>query len=329
MCDSCNDIDINTGDNGYNGYSPQLALSEDCSGKSVLQLISWINGEGTKPSFNGNIMTDAWLLANPVYLGENGFTDDCAEATNIRGTNGTNGTNGSDGVAGEAGNDGCNPEIKINVTAGLEEITCTVTSSGTACEPVFDINIPDEAFTNDTVIGTITSSDAFTNAITTIVNAALNASVTTYTYVARDVGTTNSYKLKYVSQSGSPSLVLNTALYNNMSYIQSKIVGNTMFLSFRLYLDVSGDFSRYYLEILIPNSKTYNGTGTNPIAYQGPGIVTDGGGAQLIPVISANASTNTRLKIGFYLDDSNIGQLSNGLGTSTQIFEGSLTFSIN
>jgi hypothetical protein len=98
-CTDCNDVDINTGPDGYNGWSPILALVKStCSGDDVTvhRLISWTGGTGTRPEYLGDIMTDAFLLTTPIYLGNSGFVTNICSATNLKPADGTPGTPGSD-----------------------------------------------------------------------------------------------------------------------------------------------------------------------------------------------------------------------------------------
>lgn len=320
MCCDCSEIEINTGESGDTGYSPQLAISEACSGKSVLQLISWINGTGQKPLFNSNIMTDAWLLANPIYLGENGFTDDCAEAVDITGVNGTNGTNGTNGSNGEAGNDGCNPNITFNITTGPDKIVCTVDERGTDCAPIFDVNIPNEAFTSDTVINTITSSTTFTNAIDSAVDALVGPTPvvkSTSDGSPLQIGT-GSEDIKYYT-AGSATLDFDTSL--GASYVQYSVVGNKMYLNFRLFLEVTNPgIAPFRIEIKIPGGYTRQNTNdNNSICLRIGGINSPG-------LISTNSTTSSSyLKLGTW-DDTNI-TLSPGAGPIHAF--GQITFTIN
>jgi hypothetical protein len=258
MCCDCNDIEIITSDPGYNGWSPVYAnIEETCTTNDVViqQLISWVGGTGTKPSYNNNIMTDSWLAANPLYLGNTGWVDTVCEATNIIGTSGTNGTNGSNGSTGAAGTDGCNPDITFNITAGSEEIACTVTagSGSTDCEPIFDVNIPDEAFTNDTVIDTITSSTEFTTAVNNAVSSYLSPSIVP---VTMSIGSSGTPTIRYTI-SGGATLALSSAYRTpHMNYIQ---IGNRMTIDFCITLKRNSggpvnDLS--LLEIKIPNGKS-------------------------------------------------------------------------
>lgn len=324
-CTDCNDVDINTGADGYNGWSPIYAnIEETCDGTDVViqQLISWIGGTGTKPEYSGNIMTNTWLEDNPIYLGSAGFVTTICSATNILGANGVAGGTGSAGEAGpagEAGNDGCNPEISVSasVVGGDKTYEVDVTRLDdplTPCFPEYYFEFPVEM---------ITENSEVTNAIDAAVLEALSPNVVSYTYLSGDIGS----KIFCISESGSVTAALNTSTYNNMSYIQHKILGNTMFLNFRLFLEISSvSFpASYYLEILIPGSKTYATNSMNNIAYNLNATTVS---FDIIPVISANSSSSSKLRIGFYLNNGNVSSLY-GFDGTTQTFNGSLTFSIN
>jgi len=321
MCCDCNDIDIITSDPGYNGWSPVYAnIEETCTTNDVViqQLISWIGGTGTKPSYNGNIMTDTWLAANPLYLGDTGWVDTTCEATNILGTNGTNGSNGSNGATGEAGNDGCNPDITINVTAGSEEIVCTVTPSVTGCAPVFDINIPDGAFTNDTVVDTITSSTAFTNAVDAAVDALINPTPTRISPL--DISTGTGDELKYTLMSGAVGTITLTTTDSWLTHYQ---IGNFMTVNFKIKFTVSGGgYGPIVLEIKLPNSKTVvNDDYSNAISsYK------IGSSSNRYPVISTNYHTSSSyIRIAENADLAYIPVISGDV----IIYMGQFTFLVN
>ena len=110
-CNGCDEI-IQVGNSGTDGWSPILALVEstcDAANVTVHQLVSWEGGTGTRPIYSGNIMTDAWLAANPIYLGSAGFVTDICEATNLQPADGENGATGATGEAGPAGGSGPGP----------------------------------------------------------------------------------------------------------------------------------------------------------------------------------------------------------------------------
>ncbi|MCF3935387.1 hypothetical protein L1787_18515 [Acuticoccus sp. M5D2P5] len=57
-----------------NSWSPVIA-AEDDGARSVLKVVDWVGGQGTKP-------------ASPVYIGSSGLVSDIADASNVRGAQG-------------------------------------------------------------------------------------------------------------------------------------------------------------------------------------------------------------------------------------------------
>ena len=253
MCTNCNDIEINTVTDGYNGWSPELGVSTDCTGKSVLRLISWIPGSGDKPSFNGNIMTDQYLVDTPIYLGVNGFTDACDEATDITGDDGAvgaNGTTGEQGNQGAPGTNGCNPNITITAeVSGAGEVrpypvTVLQTGEGAPCNPEYSFIFPIEM---------ITENAELTTAIDTAVAEAMSP---TTTVITPTIGTGSGTNLKYSNSSATIVIDSNATDGSVVSYSQ---IGNKMTINFNIALNVSsGALGGTWLELKIPNSKTSN-----------------------------------------------------------------------
>jgi len=68
-----------TGDRGYEGWSPLLAVVNDDE-KRVFQITDWVGGGGTKPDTGD-------------YIGETGLVADIADAVDIRGATGAGGFN--------------------------------------------------------------------------------------------------------------------------------------------------------------------------------------------------------------------------------------------
>jgi hypothetical protein len=180
-CTDCNDVDINTGADGYNGWSPIYAnIEETCDGTDVViqQLISWTGGTGTKPEYSGSIMTDTWLATNPIYLGSTGFVTTICNATNILGATGAAGGTGSEGEAGpagEAGNDGCNPDISVSasVVGGDKTYEVDVTRLDdplTPCFPEYYFEFPIDIFTDtvENLISTALVAEEFAEDLTSI-----------------------------------------------------------------------------------------------------------------------------------------------------------------
>lgn len=320
-CNGCDEI-ITTGNQGYDGWSPVLALSENCAGKIVHRLISWIDGTGTKPDYNSNIMTDAWLLANPIYLSASGFTDDCDEAVNLQPSNGTNGTNGSNGEQGLPGENGCDPDITITAnvigdkTSPLEVISDTTNP----CAPSYEINFPEEIFTSTAVVEAVTGSETFTTAVENAIDGVLNPTPivkSTSDPSPLQIGTTTQ-DIKYTT-AGSASLSFNTSL--GPSYIQHTIIGNKMYLNFRLFIDVTnGGVAPIRIEIKIPNGNTSQNYFENNAIYFKIG-------QNSIPgIISTNSSTsNSYLILGSW-DGTNI---TISTGTLPIYAFGQITFTIN
>ena len=153
-CTDCNDVDINTGSDGYNGWSPILALVEStCSGDDVTvhRLISWTGGTGTRPEYLGNIMTDPFLLTTPIYLGSSGFVTNICSATNLKPADGTAGAPGSDASITVEEIDGTPTGTPSIVKFGPNTITYSGTGNNTATyDPTGDwINI---AYTGGDII---------------------------------------------------------------------------------------------------------------------------------------------------------------------------------
>jgi hypothetical protein len=319
-CNGCDEI-ITTGNQGYDGWSPVLALSEDCAGKIVHRLISWIDGTGTKPDYNGNIMTDAWLLANPIYLSTSGFTEDCDEAVNLQPSNGTNGTNGTNGEQGPPGEDGCTPEISFTANVGDERpVECNVEGVIDGCTSSWNINFPEEIFTSATVVDAVTGSETFTTAVENAIDGVLNPTPivkSTSDPSPLQIGTTTQ-DIKYTT-AGLASLSFNTSL--GPSYIQYSIIGNKMYLNFRLFIDITnGGVTPIRLEIKIPNGNTSQNYFENNAIYFKIG-------QNNIPgIISTNSSTsNSYLILGSW-DGTNI---TISTGTLPIYAFGQITFTIN
>lgn len=78
--------------NSYNGWTPHFAVVPRDDG-SVLQVIDWVGGTGTKPQIG-------------VYVGPDGFTTDINEASPIGGVPGAPGPAGPQGGIGPQGPQG-------------------------------------------------------------------------------------------------------------------------------------------------------------------------------------------------------------------------------
>jgi hypothetical protein len=119
MCTDCNSVTLPSGINGDNGWSPELSLvSDNCEGPiSIIRLIKWIGGTGSKPFFGANEMTDSWLATNPIYIGTTGFVTDPCDATNVNGSAGSVGPQGPIGPQGATGPQG---PAGLNGTNGVD-----------------------------------------------------------------------------------------------------------------------------------------------------------------------------------------------------------------
>jgi len=209
MCINCDEI-IQVGNSGTDGWSPILALYEgECDGDPVTvhQLISWYGGSGTRPDYDGDIMTDQWLIDHPIYLGSAGFVTDICNATNLIGGNGNNGSNGTNGTN---GTNGCTPEIGITAAVVGDTVTpLTVTENfDVPCAPTYDIEFPISIFTSDTVVDGITDSEAFSTAVTTAVNSVISGLLAPAETTIANVSTPT---ILTISDTGSPYV-----LYTNL-----------------------------------------------------------------------------------------------------------------
>lgn len=235
MCDSCDEI-IQVGSSGFNGYSPIYANIEGtCDGSDVVvqQLVSWTGGTGLRPSYEGNTMTDAWLTANPLYLGDSGWVEVLCDATNILGATGPGGTDGATGETGPqgpAGEDGCDPEITLTVSVdGSEEYPAVVTRVDdpvAPCDPEYSIVFPTTAFTENATLNTN---------INDLIAAALVAEEFSEDLTTGDVGITNASQVYLVGTTGpASSLELHLDPYLYSSFTQLYKVGKTVTFNFRL-----------------------------------------------------------------------------------------------
>ena len=229
MCIDCgSDIILNAP--GSDGWSPILALVEstcDAANVTVHQLVSWVDGTGTRPDYLGNIMTDQWLIDHPIYLGSSGLVTDICDATNLQPANGENGATGATGEAGPAGengNDGCNPDISItaSVVGGDKTYEVDVTRLDdplTPCFPDYYFEFPIDIFTNtvENLISTALVAEEFAEELTSI-------------------GTSSGPQVYLVGTSGSGSLDFYVSEGNYASFTQLYKVGKTVTFNFRLGL---------------------------------------------------------------------------------------------
>ena len=105
---------------GPRGWSPVLA-AELHAGRSVLRVIDWAGGEGTKPTITG-------------YIGLPGIVATAAEAIDVRGqagANGANGANGADGAPGLKGDKGDKGDKGLKGDPGVVEISSNADNRAT------------------------------------------------------------------------------------------------------------------------------------------------------------------------------------------------------
>lgn len=269
MCINCDEI-IQVGNSGTDGWSPILALYEgECDGDAVTvhQLVSWQEGSGTRPIYNGNIMTDAWLAAHPIYLGSAGFVTDICEATNLQPANGANGAagaTGATGATGEAGNDGCNPlaEISLTFEDGTGEpgvgLTVDFIQSGEACNQSFDASLDPVDFAESDFFNQVLLTETFTNGVATAVETYLSAEKTVDSSVS--IGSvanvnTATYDFNYTIITGGPTLAIDPSV---ASYTAYKVIGNLMILNFRLVLINNGTFGTFATTLKVPGGYTFS-----------------------------------------------------------------------
>lgn len=318
MCCDCNDIDINTGDNGYNGWSPILALVEGtCDGDDVIvhQLVSWTDGTGTRPDFNGHIMTDTWLTANPLYLGSSGLVEDICDATNLKpadGATGATGSTGATGEQGEPGDAGCDPTITITAQVeGSNPYTVTVTPNlDDPCAPSYNLEFPIDIFTNNPDL---------TTAIEDAVQGALQV-----TPVITPISTITPTSTPQVRVTSSSTFTLDTSIGG--LYTSYTLLGNKMTLSFRFSIVTITSLMNTItkLELKIPGSKTsQNANESNAIGYHRNSI----SGTVMTPVISTNNVDTSYLDITFPINPSGTGLTA--LQGEPVTFQGQITFTIN
>ena len=257
MCVNCDEI-IQVGNSGTDGWSPILALYEgECDGDPVTvhQLVSWVDGTGTRPDYDGDIMTDQWLIDHPIYLGSTGLVTDICEATNLQPANGATGATGPQGPAGpagEAGNDGCDPVISIlaSVVGGDKTYEVDVIGPGESpCFPIYELEFPIEM---------ITDNSELTTAIDTAVETYLSAEKTVDASIS--IGSvvnvnTDTYDFNYTIISGGPSLAIDPTF---TSYTAYKVIGNLMILNFRLVLINNGTLGTFATTLRVPGGYTFS-----------------------------------------------------------------------
>jgi len=247
ICNDCNEI-IAVGNSGSDGWSPVLALYEGTCGETsvtVQQLVDWIEGSGTKPQYSGNIMTHDWLAANPIYIGTTGFVTDICDAVPLggsAGSTGATGPTGPEGPQGDPGEPGCTPiaELNFEFTNNTEALNppveTTVTIDNTdPCAPIYDVSIDaNELFANEGLADVLIGTDAFQDALSnnTAINPTPNYKYNTGTGSSQlTLGVTT----EDIQYTGAPAGYLNFSGSNN-SWVEWTIVGNKMYLNFKLLL---------------------------------------------------------------------------------------------
>ena len=266
MCINCDEI-IQVGNSGTDGWSPILALVEstcDAANVTVHQLVSWQGGTGTRPIYSGNIMTDAWLAANPIYLGSSGLVTDICEATPLNGGPGSAGAPGGTGPEGPEGPPGCAPiaDLNFEFTNNGEALTppvdVVVTVDDTVpCNPVYDVSIDaSDLFTNPDLINALINSSTFDDYITNLLVTSiggvngLNSDLT----IAK-TGTTADVFYCDAMTLGPPVAVLSFVGTDN--FFKWNILGNRMTLDFLFNIETtaSNDID-ILLQLQIPAGKT-------------------------------------------------------------------------
>jgi hypothetical protein len=326
MCVNCDEI-IQVGNSGTDGWSPILALFEGtCDGDPVIvhQLVSWVDGTGTRPDYDGDIMTDAWLLANPIYLGSAGLVTDICNATNLIGGNGNNGSNGTNGTNGA---DACIPEIGITAAVVGDTVTpLTVTENfDVPCAPTYDIEFPISIFTSDTVVDGITDSAAFSTAVTTAVNSVISGLLAPAETMISPltISDTGSPDVLYTEFISSTSLSFNTG---STSYISYKVIGNLMYLNFRFVIDVPPGPTPHIANFQVKIPAPYLFVNTSDVSAISRYSL-DAPTATYTPVISTNNVDDGYLMISAYNDNTNATSFNLKTGT-TEYFQGQITFTI-
>ena len=99
---------------GQDGWSPTFAVATD-GARSVLQVVDWVGGEGTKP-------------VTGKYVGAAGFVTLIADAVDIRGLKGDKGDEGDAG-----------PANSLNIGTVVSGASASATISGTA--PTQELNL--------------------------------------------------------------------------------------------------------------------------------------------------------------------------------------------
>ena len=268
MCIDCgSDIILNAP--GSDGWSPILALYEgECDGDAVTvhQLVSWQEGSGNRPNYNGNIMTDQWLIDNPIYLGSAGFVTDICEAVPLNGGAGSAGAAGGTGPEGPEGPAGCAPiaDLNFEFTNNGEPLTPAVDVAVTVddtepCNPIYDISIDaSDLFTNPDLINVLLATTTFQNYIDDIVAASIGG-VNGITYLeASDLGKTGDPLVLYKdADTLMPGVTVLNFVASRDNVFKWNIIGNRMTFDFLLNIETDNTSEQdCILQLQIPAGKT-------------------------------------------------------------------------
>lgn len=113
-----------TGSQGFAGWTPVLSVVARGSDQ-VLQVVNWTNpnpAATNKPAF-------------PVYVALTGFTNDIADAINIKGSQGLQGLQGIQGANGSNGNNGWSPIITLRDDSDLTYFYLNSWTGGSGTAP--------------------------------------------------------------------------------------------------------------------------------------------------------------------------------------------------
>ena len=271
MCVNCDEI-IQVGNSGTDGWSPILALVEgtcDEDAVTVHQLVSWVDGTGTRPDYLGDIMTDQWLIDNPIYLGSAGLVTDICDATNLIGGSGGAGTPGGTGPEGPEGPAGCTPiaELNFEFTNGGEGIsppvdTSVIIDNTDPCNPIYDVSIDaQDLFTNVDLINLLLDSTTFQTYINNLLGSSIGGvNGINNSPTISDTGTPDVY---WYGNVGIGNLMFtSTSAATNTNFFKWNILGNRMTLDFLLNImkvAVSSD-EDFLLELKIPGGYAVSST---------------------------------------------------------------------
>ncbi len=272
MCVNCDEI-IQVGNSGTDGWSPILALYEgECDGDPVTvhQLVSWVDGTGTRPDYDGDIMTDQWLIDHPIYLGSTGLVTDICEATPLNGGTGSAGAAGATGPEGPEGPAGCAPfgDLNFEFTNNGEPLTPAVDVAVTVddtdpCDVIYDISIDaSDLFANPDLITALLNTPTFQTYIDNIIGSSVggvnginNELIIAKTGTIADVMFSDAV-------TGTPGFGDLQFIPTTQNFFKWNILGNRMTLDFLLNIQSTVNTDQdYLLQLKIPASKTVYNSG--------------------------------------------------------------------